>query len=258
MEIVELRVHGVHGTSPGAMLGVSDGEAGQVAGDKLTGIYRVKDGKVPYRDLANTGTSVEAYSWGALTSGVQGLLGWVKRALWLLLLPFALVNLAYWARLNVGERSGKARWGARAVRVSSLLHTIFMVLTPCVIAIDMVGWQCYRYGVRGCTHLPSQLNGIAAWTPTQRIALVTVLPMLLIGLLWLLSRQTLIRYEETPDNPVGAAPGMGQTRSFATATCGEAKRAPCDSKGSTSPPRSPPSSSSRAGTCSASPRTEDC
>ena len=51
MEIVELRVHGVHGTSPGAMLGVSDGEAGQVAGDKLTGIYRVKDGKVPYRDL---------------------------------------------------------------------------------------------------------------------------------------------------------------------------------------------------------------
>ena len=208
MEIVELRVHGVHGTSPGAMLGVSDSEAGQVAGDKLTGIYRVKDGKVPYRDLADSSTSVEAYSWGALTSGVQGLLGWVKRALWLLLLPFALVNLAYWARLNVGERSGKARWGARAVRVSSLLHTIFMVLTPCVIAIDMVGWQCYRYGVRGCTHLPSQLNGIAAWTPTQRIALATVLPMLLIGLLWLLSRQTLIRYEETPEAPLGAAPGM--------------------------------------------------
>ncbi len=252
MEIVELRVHGVHGTSPGAMLGVSDGEAGQVAGDKLTGIYRVKDGKVPYRDLEDTSTSVEAYSWGALTSGVQGLLGWVKRALWLLLLPFALVNLAYWARLNVGERSGKARWGARAVRVSSLLHTIFMVLTPCVIAIDMVGWQCYRYGVRGCTHLPSQLNGIAAWTPTQRIALATVLPMLLIGLLWLLSRQTLIRYEETPRAPAREPhQEWNGSRSFATVTCGRASRAPYDSSGCTSPPRSRPSSSSRAGTCSA-------
>ena len=41
METVELRVHGVHGTSPGAMLGVGDGEVGQVAGDGLTGLYRV-------------------------------------------------------------------------------------------------------------------------------------------------------------------------------------------------------------------------
>ena len=106
METVELRVHGVHGTSPGAMLGVADGDVGQVAGDGLTGIYRVKDGVLPYRNLAGTNVSVEAYSWGALTSGVQGILGWVKRALWLLLLPFALVNLAYWARLELGGASG--------------------------------------------------------------------------------------------------------------------------------------------------------
>ena len=107
MEIVELRVHGVHGTSPGAMLGVSDNEAGQVAGDKLTGIYRIKDGKPPYRKFGQAPISVEAYSWGALTSGVQGVLGWVKRALWLLLLPFALANLAYWARLEIGRANRK-------------------------------------------------------------------------------------------------------------------------------------------------------
>ncbi len=94
METVELRVHGVHGTSPATMLGVADGEVGQVAGDGLTGIYRTKDGKIPYRSLEDTAVSVEAYSWGALTSGVQGFFGWVKRALWLVLLPFALVNLA--------------------------------------------------------------------------------------------------------------------------------------------------------------------
>jgi hypothetical protein len=198
VEIVELRVHGVHGTSPGAMLGVSDGEAGQVAGDKLTGLYRSKDGKVPYRRFGGTPVSVEAYSWGALTSGVQGFFGWVKRALWLLLLPFALANLAYWARLEIGKATGKGLWGASAVRASSILLTVFLVLSPCVIAIDMIGWQCYRYGVPGCTHVPGQLDFMATLSATQRLAITTLAPMLLIGLLWLLSRASLSRYEETP------------------------------------------------------------
>ena len=108
----------------------------------------------PTATLEDTSVSVEAYSWGALTSGVQGFFGWVKRALWLILLPFALVNLAYWARLELGRGSGQAQWGARAVRVSGLLLTVFFVLTPCVVAIDMGAWQCFRYGVPGCSALP--------------------------------------------------------------------------------------------------------
>ncbi len=204
MEIVELRVHGVHGTSPGSMLGVSDGEVGQVAGDSLTGLYRADDpGDLPYRDLAGTRVSVEAYSWGALTSGVQGVLGWLKRALWLLLLPFALANLAYWARLGVGRPTGTARWGARAVRVSGLLLTSFMVLTPCVIAIDMVTWQCYRFGAPACSRLPTQLDVLAGWSPTQRLAAGTLVPMLLVALLWFLSRQSLMRYEAPFVDPWG-------------------------------------------------------
>ena len=165
METVELRVHGVHGTSPGAMLGVADGEVGQVAGDGLTGIYRTKDGKVPLRELDGTSVSVEAYSWGALTSGVQGFFGWVKRALWLVLLPFALVNLAHWARLGLGTGTAQAQWGARAVRVSGLLLTVFFVVTPCVIAIDMGAWQCFRFGVPGCSALPDWLNFLGGLTP---------------------------------------------------------------------------------------------
>jgi hypothetical protein len=207
METVELRVHGVHGTSPGSMLGVSDSEVGQVAGDSLTGIYRVKKGELPYRDLKDTGVSVEAYSWGALTSGIQGFLGWVKRALWLLLLPFAMANLAYWARLETGNKSGQARWGARAVRMSALLLTVFLILSPCVIAIDMVAWQCYRVNVPGCTRIPTQLDFLAAWTPGQRIALATVAPMLVVVILWFLSRQSLARYESTTD-PADAPPQL--------------------------------------------------
>ncbi len=205
METVELRVHGVHGTSPGAMLGVADSAVGQVAGDSLTGIYRVKDGTLPHRALDGTGVSVEAYSWGALTSGVQGFLGWIKRALWLLLLPFALVNLAYWARLGLGEDSGAARWGARAVRVSGLLLTVFFVLAPCVLAVDLVAWQCYRYGVPGCSSVPDLLGFLAGWTAGQRIALATVVPMATVALLWLLSRTSLNRYESA-DDPDDAPP----------------------------------------------------
>ncbi len=203
METVELRVHGVHGTSPGAMLGVADGEVGQVAGDGLTGIYRTKDGTLPYRDLSSTNVSVEAYSWGALTSGVQGFLGWVKRALWLLLLPFALVNLAYWARISLASGTGQARWGARAVRVSGLLLTVFFVVTPCVVVIDMGAWQCFRYGVPGCSVLPDWLNFLGGWAPGQRIAVATVVPMAAVMVLWLLSKGTIRRYES-----VGLQPGM--------------------------------------------------
>ena len=202
METVELRVHGVHGTSPGAMLGVADNEVAQVAGDGLTGIYRLKKEKqLPYRTLTGTdvNVSVEAYSWGALTSGVQGFLGWVKRALWLILLPFALINLAYWARLELGRDSGQARWGARAVRASGLLLTVFFVLTPCVLAIDLLAWQCYRYGVPGCSRIPEQLNFLASWTPGQRIALATLLPMAAVAVWWYLSRTSMSRYESVTD-----------------------------------------------------------
>lgn len=199
METVELRVHGVHGTSPAAMLGVADSEVGQVAGDGLTGVFRAKKGPLPYRDLDGTDVSVEAYSWGALTSGVQGFLGWVKRALWLLLLPFALVNLAYWARTQLGGSGQQARWGARAVRLSGLLLTVFFVLTPCVLAIDLAAWQCFRYGVPGCARIPGQLDFLAAWAPGQRLAVATLLPILAIGVLWLLSKTSMSRYENVDD-----------------------------------------------------------
>src|SRR3954452_5024068 len=86
-EVVELRVHGVHGTSPSSMLGLTDADVAQVAGDGLTGVFRPRAGaELPTRTLTDT-TSVEAYSWGALASAAKGVLGWVKRALWRLLCP---------------------------------------------------------------------------------------------------------------------------------------------------------------------------
>ncbi|MCW2786901.1 MAG: hypothetical protein JWP74_3418 [Marmoricola sp.] len=214
MDYLELRVHGVHGTSPASMLGITDDEVGQVAGDGLTGFYRAREGvALPLRTLRTVDgsadrVSVEAHSWGSLTSGVKGAVGWLKRVGWLLLLPFALANLAYWARLEVGKDSARARWGARAVRLSGLVLTVFMVLTPCVVFIDMVGWQCFRAGVPRCSHLPGQLDFLADRTPTERLLLTSLVPMLVVCLLWLLSRQTVSSYEAvTGSDPVDRASG---------------------------------------------------
>lgn len=195
-EVVELRVHGVHGTSPAAMLGVEDGEVRQVAGDNLTGSYRSKSGELPYRDLTGRPVSVEAYSWGTLTSGVPRFLGWVQRALWLLLLPFALANLSYWARLGVGAPTREARAGVRFTRLGGLLLTVFMVLIPAIIGIDLVAWQCYRGDSPGCTPLPGLLDFLADLSPGQRLAVGSALPLAFVAVLWFLSRQSLLRYEE--------------------------------------------------------------
>ena len=203
-EVVEIRVHGVHGTSPQSMLGLRRDEVRQVAGDGLTGVFRARPGvPLPGRDLDGSGVSVEAYSWGALTSGVRGVLGWLKRALWLLLLPFALANLSYWARLRLHEDSGTARWGARASRLGALLLTVFMVLTPCLVGIDLVGWQCYRGDSPGC-HLPGALDFMAGLTAEERLALGCLVPLAVLGLLWALSHATLARYEACTGEPMPA------------------------------------------------------
>ena len=195
---LELRIHGVHGTSPESMLGTAKPD--QVAGDGLTGVFRSKD-PLPMRRL-RPGVAVEAYSWGALTSGVKGVLGWVQRALWMLLLPFALINLAYWARLHVGEDTREGHRGATAIRWAAVLLTMLFVLTSCVIAMDLIGWQCYRSGTKSCEVLPGVLDFMMRLAPGQRIALTSAAPLAAVGVLWFLSRQSLSRYEQTKDTKV--------------------------------------------------------
>ena len=207
-EVVELRVHGVHGTSPATMLGVEPGDVRQVAGDNLTGCYRSKSGELPYRRLQGLPISVEAYSWGTLTSGVRGLFGWIQRALWLLLLPFALANLAYWSRLELDGSTAASRRGARYTRLGALLLTVFMVLIPSMVGVNLVAWQCYRGDSPGCERLPGLLDFMADISASQRLAVGSALPLLFIAVLWFLSRQSLMRYEEVEEDEryAGAEP----------------------------------------------------
>ncbi len=127
-QVVELRVHGVSGTKPESMLG--DPNPAQVAGDEAARIFRRTTPVVE----ATYGRSriVEAFHWGRLTSGSA------TRALWLLLVPFALLNLARFTMLLPHQQSDVRRRDQVATAVLRLLGlglTLLLVATAC-----FVGW----------------------------------------------------------------------------------------------------------------------
>src|SRR5215210_7249097 len=93
---------------------------------------------------------VQAYSWRSLTSGSA------KTALWVLLLPYMLANVAGWAMVPLQSHppsvptKGKSREDRRnyAVRVSALLVrlaglivTSFFVLFTLLATADLIGYQ---------------------------------------------------------------------------------------------------------------------
>jgi hypothetical protein len=82
--VTELRLHGVGGTPPESLL--DDPHLRLVSGDKDAGFYRPARRQEEWPVWRQR----EALSWGGLTSGSA------LRALWLLLLPFTLINLAGW------------------------------------------------------------------------------------------------------------------------------------------------------------------
>jgi hypothetical protein len=100
--VLEVRIHGVSGGAPADMLGHVPVEL--VAGDGLAGFYRPTAGVGVAGFKADRHT--EAYSWGGITSGAAA------RALWLLLLPFMLTNIAYWMRPRPPASGRRIGWQA--------------------------------------------------------------------------------------------------------------------------------------------------
>jgi hypothetical protein len=89
--VAEVRVHGVGGSPPDAILG--DLAPEQASGGAIAGFYRSSDDCASAGDretCLDVDRHVEAYSWGGLTSRSK------VRVLWLALLPFLFGNLAGW------------------------------------------------------------------------------------------------------------------------------------------------------------------
>lgn len=135
-ELVELRVHGVGGATPEELLDVPLTEL--VAGNERAGFFRPWIDRVPGRIVR------EGYSWGGLTSAAR------LRALWVLLAPFALANLAGWMLRHGGEASDpgwrrRSRLESAAVAVVRLFGLLITVTAAAYVAggaIDLVAFQC--------------------------------------------------------------------------------------------------------------------
>lgn len=183
---LELLVHGVGGTTPQIML--NDPRITRLCGDYTAGIYRrTEDVDAEQRPGAYHGKPVpDAFSWSNLTSG-DG-----SRALWLLLLPFMVANLAYWMR-PAADTPGLRRTYDILVRIIALSLTVLLVAAVSEVAVDLVAWQCA--GQMTCIADKSWLGWLAGREPGQRLAIAAWVPLGLTMLLWWLSHRTWYAYE---------------------------------------------------------------
>ena len=224
--ILELRIHGVRNTPPWNVLGVAEADVIKVAGDDLGSFWIPKKPATSDGMQPQPGSEVppnvhrEAYSWGAMArhapvpgADLLGKAAAVIRSMgWLMMLPFALCNAAYWMRplarkpgsSDQGQRSGlgsgprKERgWrdahGGGLVRVFGLLLTLLLVATATVASVDLIGNQCVQKE-RICSTLPGIFNGLTALDQLQRNMILALLPIVMLLAIYALSVLGRVRY----------------------------------------------------------------
>jgi len=194
--VTEVRVHGVGGANPAAMLGRTD--VYQVTGDGTAGLYRATA-------QAETNRTVEAYSWGGLTAGSK------TRAMWVLLLPFALVNLAGWMVEPIPTpREGRfpvniVIWFARSLEKvqRSLVHLTALAVTGAYImwvALGSMNLLAYQCGARdacaeGRFYAEFLRDPFFANQPGRRIVVGAFVPLLVLALFAVIALVSRARYE---------------------------------------------------------------
>ncbi|MFC8508762.1 hypothetical protein ACFU3J_19130 [Streptomyces sp. NPDC057411] len=203
---LELLVHGVGGATAADML--DDPRTVRVTGDRTAAMHRRRD-DIDAEDHPERYAErpvPEAYCWSNLTSGNGA------RALWLLLLPFMVANLAHWMRPPTEGRAGLVRLYGVLVRLVALTLTVLLTAAACEVALDLTAWQCAGSGA--CAGQHSWLGFLSAeragwWSqPGRRLALAAAVPTALVGLLWYLSNRTWSAYEaQRPPTGYEAAPG---------------------------------------------------
>lgn len=190
--VTELRVHGVGGSPPDAILG--DLAPEQASGDQIAGFYRSGGHRVSPADETtgrDTDRNVECYSWGGLTSRSK------IRVLWLALLPFLFGNLAGWMCSARTRRSG---WRFKLHRLShglsGLALTVNAVLLAVLISAELLAYQAVRAGRAGHQWwlAPLGWHDVSGFA-TRQFLIGMLVPVLFLLLLAVLARRSW-RYEQ--------------------------------------------------------------
>ena len=161
---IELRVHGVSGTPPEAML--AKAHVLQVDGDDKSRFFRAVNSD-DQELLATDGHTVEGFHWGRYTSGT-----WLK-ALWLALIPFGLINASTFMLPAAERRDGSVdaiarRWriGAMAgLRLQAIFLTCVFAFSIGLLLMDVVGT---RWTYRNLGSIP---DGLETWVPAAAVLL---------------------------------------------------------------------------------------
>jgi hypothetical protein len=183
--VVELRVHGVHGTPPEVMLG--DPEPLRVAGDDMARFFRRRRllATPPSGGRPRRWRDVEAFHWGRFTSGSP------SRALWLALAPFALLNLSRYALLlPEKERDWRARFADAVLRLLGLMLTLMLVTNVAYVSIEIVMHQCAASIV--CRQDNSWLDSVTSRQFGPRLLLGAAPPLAVVLLFWWFGRQSFL------------------------------------------------------------------
>jgi hypothetical protein len=200
--VTELRVHGVGGTPPDAILG--DLAPEQVAGDAIAGFYRTSDHRADSEDAItkrDVDRHVEVYSWGGLTSRSK------VRLLWLALLPFLFGNLAGWmCSVRTRESAWRFRLHRLAYGLGALALTVNAALIAMMISADVLAYQTARAGLSGHQWWLAPLGWhFISGHPARQVTFgVLVVVLFVLALTWLASgtwRYEAVRppYRVTPE-----------------------------------------------------------
>jgi|GEM_PF-1168245 len=154
----ELRVHGTGGTPPEDLL--ADPHPVRVSGDETAGFLRPE----------SQDSDLEAYSWRGMTSG-GGFLSGLLKGLWVLALPFALINAAGWmiGRDRREALSGPTRRQQGLIRVLGLATTAVSVAWVMALSNELLTGGCLAQAT--CASRWDWATGFFAGRPTRLSAL---------------------------------------------------------------------------------------
>lgn len=222
--VVEIRIHGVSGTPPGELLDRQI--VTEVAGDESAGFYQpAVDSQRrdrPHGSTGDRGPWLEAFSWAGLTSG-----SW-SRALWILLLPFGLINVAPYAVPGpaFADEDCEESWQKWHRYVAVLCRILAGSLTAAIamgasgVGMLTIGTRCATTAaVRGCYGLPLWVSDLlGTFSRVGQWVAGAAIPLLMVAGLMFISRRS-DRGESVPEP-------LHQTVSSAQAVPGRMKANP--------------------------------